>query len=235
MYIVLVNLYTAEKSPRPDESNQDQAADGSDMGRQEPAREFRCLQTASGNQIPLDDTTSRLTFPRGTQAIITSYQLHCCGNATAWRAHLISSRLRTITIHFQVWRPSPTVESDGCYSMVGENRFSGTLSRDGGAVLTPSPANVISVRPGDVVGYYQTANRNGSGILLNEDLLRNETVWYQVNPEPGLPMTTGDESCPVPVGMQPDRILTSSHSLGPIISLLIGKLYSNLFFHHQIN
>ena len=188
----------------------------------ETAEEFQCLRPASCDGIPFDNGGRRSALPNNTQAIVTSYQFHCCGDITEWRAR-VPSEITAYTIHFQVWRPSPTVESDGCYSMVGENRFSGTLSRDGGAVLTPSPANVISVRPGDVVGYYQTANRNGSGILLNEDLLRNETVWYQVNPEPGLPMTTGDESCPLPVGTQPDRILTSSHSLGPIISLDIGK------------
>ncbi len=44
---------------------------------------------------------------------------------------------------------------DGCYSLVGENRFPSISLIAGGLVSeTPAPSNIITVRPGDVVGYF---------------------------------------------------------------------------------
>ena len=68
-------------------------------------------------------------LPSGTQAIVTSYQFNCCGDISAWEAAVFpnggANHARgAYNINFQVWRPSPTVETDGCYSLVGENRFS---------------------------------------------------------------------------------------------------------------
>ena len=60
----------------------------------------------------------------GVQAIITTYQFHCCGNA--WQTFVEpggQAREGDYDITFQVWRPSPTVNSDGCYGLVGENAF----------------------------------------------------------------------------------------------------------------
>ena len=82
-------------------------------------------------------------------------------------------------IHFQVWRPSPTVESDGCYSLVGENRFTSIMFSNDILSATPEATNYISVRPKDVVGFYSVANRdqNNEGVLLYPNL-DEETVWY---------------------------------------------------------
>ena len=129
-------------------------------------------------------------------------------------------------IHFQVWRPSPTVESDGCYSMVGENRFT-SIMFDNVIEATPEPRNLISVRPGDVVGYFHTTNEgfSASGGIQLQNELKRETIWYHTNTDADPLMATGDETCPFPVGVQAGRILRSSTSRGPIISLDIGKLH----------
>ncbi len=57
-----------------------------------------------------------------------------------------------------MWRPSP----DGCYSLVGENRFPSISLIAGGLVSeTPAPSNIITVRPGDVVGYFVMSGDGG--------------------------------------------------------------------------
>ena len=131
---------------------------------------------------------------------------------------------RAYTIHFQVWRPSPTVESDGCYSMVGENRFT-SITLDGSQVSeTPEPNNIISVRPGDVVGYFHATRDEltPGGIQLTEGV-NNVGSWYDSGIEINPLRDIGEESCPFPLGFQSDRTLRSSTMLAPIISVNIGK------------
>ena len=123
------------------------------------------------------------------------------------------------TITFQVWRPSPTVTNDGCYSLVGENRFSNILQDDGPVSEEASPSSMITVRPGDVVGYKAISNQeDDDGILLN-DKFSEEIVWYHETPFP----TTLGASCPYPVGSQSDRILTSSTAAAPLLSISLGE------------
>ena len=117
-----------------------------------------------GTQIPFEDLgLGAFGLPTGSQAIVTSYQFHCCGEILEWGARVQPGAGAyangVYTVHFQVWRPSPTScggSGDGnCYSLVGENRFPGvTLEASRLVSETPQPTNVVSVRPGDVLGYF---------------------------------------------------------------------------------
>ena len=127
------------------------------------------------------------------------------------------------TVHFQVWRPSPTScggSGDGnCYSLVGENRFPGvTLAVEGGRLVseTPQPTNVISARPGDVLGYFVSSTTNGDdeGIQLDPDF-HNDVVYYA---DLDAPLTMGIAS----VG--PGGVLSLSTSFAPVLSVGISKL-----------
>ena len=131
-------------------------------------------------------------------------------------------------ITFQVWRPSPTVNSDGCYGLVGENEFTRISSPNyinGGRIsVTPEPTNIITVQPGDVVGFYVLSGMgDGDGIQLDTSF--TESVWYHRNnpPDDSL-MSRGDLSvCPFPVGSQSGRILMSSTNAAPMLSVGICK------------
>ena len=127
------------------------------------------------------------------------------------------------TIHFQVWRPSPTVGSDGagCYSLVGENRFTSiTFSNRGPISETPEPSNIISVQPGDVVGYYVLSNRGGNdGIQMDSDD-DSITIYYNKD-NGGNPISLGPDSCQVSVGFQ--GLLTEITSAAPQLSIDISK------------
>ena len=112
-----------------------------------------CLQTA-----PLDDDDDNYPLPSHSQAIITTYQFGCCGSITAWLTHVQPGggkcKNGAYDIFFQLWRPSSTMQDSGCYSLVGENRFTSIFFGDDDLVSeTPQPSNIISVQPGDVVGY----------------------------------------------------------------------------------
>lgn len=82
-----------------------------------------------------------------------------------------------ITIHFQAWRPC----GGDCYSLVRKNVFSSITFVIGGSVsVTPQPTNVISVRPGDVLGYFVSSSIWGTdpqGIQLNADFT-NDLIYY---------------------------------------------------------
>ena len=101
------------------------------------------------------------------------------------------------TVHFQVWRPSPTScggsGNANCYSLVGENRFPGVTLEAGRLVSeTPQPTNVITVRPGDVLGYFvsSTTDGNNDGIQLDPDFT-NDVVYYA---DLDAPLTMGTAS-----------------------------------------
>ena len=127
------------------------------------------------------------------------------------------------TIHFQVWRPSPTVGSDGagCYSLVGENRFTSiTFSNRGPISETPEPTNIISVQPGDVVGYYVLSNRGGDGGIQMDSGDDSIAIHYNQD-NGGNPISLGPDSCQVSAGL--DSLLTISTSAAPQLSIDISK------------
>ena len=190
-----------------------------------------CLQAAGETTLPFRDDNGSPRLPSGSQAIITSYEFGCCGDITAWKTYVQPGggmhRNGAYDIFFQVWRPSPTVQNNGCYSLVGENRFSSILLGDDGLVSeTPEPSNIISVQPGDVVGYYtfsrrDDGNRGSEGIQL-DSCYTADIVWYLADFDTDL-ITMGASLCPLPVGDGPGRVLISSTNAGPLLSVSISK------------
>ena len=189
-----------------------------------------CLQAAGEAQLPFRDDNGSPRLPSGSQAIITSYQFGCCGDITAWLTYVQPGggmvRNGVYDIFFQVWRPSPAVQDDGCYSLAGENRFTSILLGDGGLVSkTPKPSNIISVRPGDVVGYYTFSRAYpDQGIQLETDYT-DDIVWYLADFDTDS-ITLEATNCPLPVGVESNRVLTSSTNAGPVLSVRISKLLS---------
>ena len=131
-------------------------------------------------------------------------------------------------ITFQVWRPLPTVNSDGCYGLVGENVFTRISSPNyisGGLIsVTPEPTNRITAQPGDVMGFYAVSRMGiNDGIQLDTSFT-GESVWYHRNTNDDPLRTRGELSvCPFPVGSASDRELMSSTNAAPMLSVGICK------------
>ena len=90
-------------------------------------------------------------------------------------------------LDLQVWRPSPTVNDftgAGCYSVVGNNRFTSITLRNLVAQVTPSPQDYIQFQPGDVLGVYvEEAREDDDGVVILTTYDRStdftsELVWY---------------------------------------------------------
>ena len=137
-----------------------------------------------------------------------------------------SSRSGKYTLDFQIWRPSPTVNSSngtGCYSLVGNNRFSAIspLTTPGVARVTPSPEDYISFQPGDVLGVYvEEASKSVDGVvMLTSCSFTSELVWYaSIAPT----MTTSQNGdCPYSVGS--NGVLNTSTHAAPVISISTSK------------
>ena len=134
------------------------------------------------------------------------------------------------TLDFQVWRPSPNVSTIGCYSLVGNNRFTQVpLSGDLAESLSPTSAEQrIQVQPGDVLGFYVESARvslpDTRGVVLLRDgsvqgdgEYETEEVWYaDVSNAVFL-----NQMCQYPVG--PGRVLSSSTNAAPVISVGFSK------------
>ena len=59
----------------------------------------------------------------------------------------------------------------GCYSLVGNNRFTSVSLSGRVAVVTPLPQNRIQFQPGDVLGFYAENARGGDrGVAILCDL-----------------------------------------------------------------
>ncbi len=130
----------------------------------------------------------------------------------------------TFTLDLQVWRPSPTVETTGCYRLVGNNSFTSVALRDRVAMVTPLPQQRIQFQPGDVLGFYvENARRENDGIVLLSDLnvrgdnrYETEEVWYARHPE-----FSSISSCPYPVGSS--QVLNTFNRAAPVITPIICK------------
>ena len=90
----------------------------------------------------------------------------------------------------------------GCYSLVGNNRFTAISLSGGVARVTPSPQDQLPFKSGDVLGFYvASANpvpptRPPNGVVLQ--ITTSETVWYaSIAPSEAASMS-GD--CPYSVG-----------------------------------
>ena len=201
------------------------------------------LQTGNGNDLPsFQDTTPKRNggaIGRRQQAIISSYKFDCtdqdlmCGNITEWGADLQPGggmHDMEYTINFQVWRPSPTVDDStdtGCYSLVGNNRFTSISLSDGVAQVTPSPQDYIQFRPGDVLGFYVEEARGdneGVVILTSSDgttTFTSESVWY------AMPSVTASQNggCPYSVGS--NGVLNTLTRAAPVILISTGSFVSD--------
>ena len=181
---------------------------------------------------------SRITHRH--QAIIPSYKFDCnpqmCGNITEWGVDVRPDGRNfqpgegvPYTLDLQVWRPSPTVDDStgtGCYSLVGNNRFTSVSLNNGVAspLLPSSSTNYIMFRPGDVLGVYVEEARldyDGVVILTSFDgttTFTSESVWYaSIAPT----MTTSQNGdCPYSVGS--NGVLDTSTRAAPVISISTG-------------
>ena len=186
------------------------------------------MQSDSG-EIPFRDLGGggdSERVPTGRQVIITSYQFQCCGDITRWQTYVEPGGAGSdgnYNIRFQVWRPGPGVASDGCYSFVAEDRYDSIPLGQGGLVDRTVPG-VISVQPGDVLGYFMTDGTRNDGIRQGIQLEEREDgdgerVWCNSRTL----VTTGDPAtCLFRVGE--GRILDTFTNSAPVISLDIGKL-----------
>ena len=123
------------------------------------------------------------------------------------------------TLHLQVWRPSPTVDDStgtGCYSLVGNNRFTSITPSGGLAKLAPSPQNYIQFQPGDVLGFYvEEAREDNRGVaVLTTDSYTRESVWYASATSQTV------AGCPISVGSAGE--LNTMLRGAPVISIATG-------------
>ena len=151
-----------------------------------------------------------------------------CGNITEWGVDVRrdgGSFDRTYVIDFQVWRPSPTVNEStgtGCYSLVGNNRFTSIFLQNNLALVTPSPQDYIQFQPGDVLGFYvENAKEedNGVVVLTNPSSFTNELVWYASIAPTMATSQNGD--CPYSV--RSSGVLNTLIRAAPVISIATGK------------
>ena len=179
---------------------------------------------------------SFLTLPTdiiapGHQAIIPTYTFNCCGNITEWQInvhvhmhmYMDYSLWYLQHVDFQVWRPSPTVNTTGCYSLVGHNEFSNVTLIGEIATATPPQHNQIQVQPGDVVGFYLDAD----GAHVNtEPVYSNMMVWFGR-------VETGENqnsACPHPIARSGG--LDSSINGAPLITVSLCRLPKNTYNVH---
>ena len=127
------------------------------------------------------------------------------------------------TLDLQIWRPSPTVETTGCYKLVGNNSFTSVELRNRVARVTPLPQQGIKFQPGDVLGFYVESSQKEGGVVLLSDLniggdnrYETEEVWYARRPG-----FSSISSCPYPVGSS--QILSTFTRAAPVITPMISK------------
>ena len=131
------------------------------------------------------------------------------------------------TLDLQVWRPAPNVTSTGCYSLVGNNRFTSITLMNQVAVVTPLPQNRIQFESGDVLGFFvESAHErpDDRGVVILSDRINRgdggyetEEVWYADMSNPVI----GNAMCPFPVGS--NRVLSSFTDAAPVISVSVSK------------
>ena len=165
------------------------------------------------------------TIPELHQVIIPSYRFTCCGNITEWGVALEGPgrgpmRDEEYTLHLQVWRPSPTVQTTGCYSLVGNNNFMSVSPTNQVALVTPSPQHWIQFQPGDVLGFsLKTTDRSDGGMVVLRDSgerddggYETEEVWYADTRK----IISTDMHC---VGNESGRVLNTRTNAAPVISV----------------
>ena len=133
----------------------------------------------------------------------------------------------------QVWRPSPTVNETGCYSLVDHFMVTSLLSEpitvasNHVARVTPSPQDQLQFQPGDVLGFYVESqgigtNHDNGVVLLDSGRYTSELVWHA-----SVASHTVSGSCPYPVGT--DGVLKTSTGAAPVISIATAPTLSPHF------
>ena len=191
-----------------------------------------CLQTNNNDGLPIfqgytgDAARPPKRIPHQHQAIIPSYQLSCCGNITAWGVDLSPAETNvTFDFDFQVWRPSPTVDETGCYSLVGNYIVQSTSialqpESEHVARVTPLPQDQLQFQPGDVLGFYvesqgTDSNTDNGVVLLDSANYTSELAWHASITA----LTSQSGSCPYPVG--PNGVLRTATRAAPVISISV--------------
>lgn len=189
-----------------------------------------CLRANNERGLPdyrsMDSGLDSATIPLQHQAIIPSYRFDCCGNITEWSVSISISENDTVDVlSLQVWRPSPTVNDTGCYSLVGNNNFTSISPGSQITLVTPPLQERIQFQPGDVLGFYvECALEQDSegGMVMLSDLnekgdrgYETEEVWYATN------LVFSNANCLIAAG--PGRQLDSFTNVAPIISVSYSK------------
>ena len=120
------------------------------------------------------------------QAIVSTYKFECqCGNITEWGVDVHPNKGidEIYDLHFQVWRPSPTVDDStgsGVYSLVGDNRFSSISISSGMVIVTPSVEDRVQFSSGDVLGFYlaNAKDTDRQVIAARGGSFTNHRVWH---------------------------------------------------------
>ena len=191
-----------------------------------------CLVTNNGNGLPFFQGYSgnagrpERRIQHQHQAIIPSYRFNCYGNITEWGVDLNPAEAEaTFDFDLQVWRPSPTVNQTGCYSLVNNflvrsTSIPVTPEVDNVARVTPLPQDRLQFQPGDVLGFYveshgTTTDDNNGVVLLNNASYTSELAWHASITA----LTSSAGSCPYPVGST--GVLNISTRAAPVISISV--------------
>jgi hypothetical protein len=204
----------------------------------------KCLKTNNRNGLPMfqgytgDAGMPDRRIQHQHQAIIPSYKFNCCGNITEWGVDVNPPSYYdnngvwvtvTFDFDFQVWRPSPTVNETGCYSLV-DSFMSTSISIPSFAEIshvarvTPSPQYSLQFQPGDVLGFYVESHGQGNWpggdddngvVVLDSADYNNELVWHRHITY----LTSQSGSCPYPVGTS--GVLNALTNAAPVISIRI--------------
>ena len=191
----------------------------------------QCLLTSNGTELPElrdymgDDNNHRIT--RHYQAIVSTYKFTCCGKITEWGADVFFNISDGYTIDFQVWRPTTTVNNSsngtGCYSLVGNNRFSSISLNNGLVKVAPTPSyhKFIYFSPSDVLGFYivevpETHSSNGI-VLQTIATFKNDIVWYGSTSVSEWKTNSMNGDCLISVGSE--GVLNKMTRAAPVISI----------------
>ena len=191
-----------------------------------------CLLTNNGNGLPFFQGYSgnagrpERRIQHQHQAIIPSYRFNCYGNITEWGVDVNPAEIGALfDFDLQVWRPSPTVDETGCYSLVDNYIIISTSippipEIEHVARVTPLPQDQLQFQPGDVLGFYVESHGtftdyNNGVVLLNNASYTSELAWHASITA----LTSQSGSCPYPVG--PTGVLNLLTRAAPVISISV--------------
>lgn len=118
------------------------------------------------------------------------------------------------------------VEINGCYSLVGSNRFTTVPQNQSIFIATPLPEDRVEFLAGDVIGFYiEGDQRDEAGVIMLSDFsergdrgYETEEVWYGTVPDI---IINPDLNCLFSVG--PNGHLSTNRHAAPVVSVSYGK------------